>query len=182
MCCAWHGSSGCSFSGGSFGVRGYMQQKIQSACRDPQSGKAFDVGEFPDVETGALPVSHSADPAPQNDELQPGKDYCRIVGDSDQAACSCCRKTGIAAGCMILLVKIYRRWISPVLPSCCRFEPSCSRYALEAFRKRGFFAGFVLMTWRLMRCQPFCRGGYDPVPDKGFRRISSVNNQTTDET
>ena len=71
---------------------------------------------------------------------------------------------------MIWLVKLYRRFISPIKPSCCRFTPSCSQYALEAFEKRGFFAGFILTFFRILRCNPFCRGGYDPVPEKGFRR------------
>ena len=56
-------------------------------------------------------------------------------------------------------------------PPCCRFTPSCSAYALEAFQKRGFFVGFALMVWRILRCNPFCAAGYDPVPEKGFDRF-----------
>ena len=70
---------------------------------------------------------------------------------------------------MIWLVGLYRKFISPLKPPCCRFTPTCSAYAIEAFQKRGFFAGFILMTWRILRCNPFGRGGYDPVPEKGFR-------------
>ncbi len=69
----------------------------------------------------------------------------------------------------IWLVKLYRKFLSPLKPSCCRFTPTCSAYALEAFQKRGFFAGLILTVWRILRCNPFCRGGYDPVPKKGFR-------------
>lgn len=72
---------------------------------------------------------------------------------------------------MIGLIKLYRKFISPIKPPCCRFTPSCSAYALEAFGKRGFFAGMILTVYRLLRCNPFCKGGYDPVPDKGFRRV-----------
>ena len=73
---------------------------------------------------------------------------------------------------MIWLIRLYKKFISPLKPPCCRFTPTCSAYAIEAFQKRGFFAGFILMTWRLLRCNPFCRGGYDPVPDTGFKSFS----------
>ena len=67
---------------------------------------------------------------------------------------------------MIWLISLYRKFISPLKPPCCRFTPTCSAYAIEAFQKRGFFAGFILMTWRILRCNPFGRGGYDPVPER----------------
>ena len=70
---------------------------------------------------------------------------------------------------MILLVRFYKKFISPILPGSCRFTPTCSQYGLEAFRKRGFFIGLILTVYRILRCNPFCRGGYDPVPEKGFR-------------
>ncbi len=52
---------------------------------------------------------------------------------------------------------------------CCRFTPTCSAYALEAFEKRGFFVGMYLTVTRIFRCNPFCPGGYDPVPLTGFK-------------
>jgi putative membrane protein insertion efficiency factor len=64
----------------------------------------------------------------------------------------------------ILLVKFYRKYISPLKPPCCRFEPTCSQYALEAFEEWGFLRGFYLTLMRILRCHPFCRGGFDPVP------------------
>ena len=64
----------------------------------------------------------------------------------------------------ILLIRFYRRFISPLFPPRCRFTPTCSQYALEAFTKYGFFKGFYLSAWRILRCNPFCKGGYDPVP------------------
>ena len=70
---------------------------------------------------------------------------------------------------MIWLIGLYRKFISPLKPPCCRFTPTCSAYAIEAYKKRGFFIGSILTAWRLLRCNPFCRGGYDPVPEKGFR-------------
>jgi len=86
---------------------------------------------------------------------------------------------------MIWLIRLYQKYISPIKPSCCRFTPTCSAYAIEAFQKRGFFVGFILMTWRLLRCNPFCKAGYDPVPEKGFRNPKNAekreNAETTDE-
>ncbi len=64
----------------------------------------------------------------------------------------------------IFLVKVYRKLISPLFPPCCRFTPTCSQYALEAFEKHGAFKGLYLTVWRILRCNPFCKGGYDPVP------------------
>ena len=75
---------------------------------------------------------------------------------------------------MIALLKFYRKFISPLKPNCCRFTPTCSMYAIEAFSKRGFFVGFILMVWRILRCNPFCKGGYDPVPERGFRNPKST--------
>ena len=63
-----------------------------------------------------------------------------------------------------LAIRLYQLTLSPLLGNCCRFEPSCSRYALEAVRRHGLVVGAALAAWRLLRCNPFCRGGYDPVP------------------
>ncbi len=62
------------------------------------------------------------------------------------------------------LISLYRKLISPLLPSVCRFEPSCSQYSLQAFQKYNFFKALGLSAWRVMRCNPFCKGGYDPLP------------------
>ncbi len=64
----------------------------------------------------------------------------------------------------IMLIKFYRVCISPLKPPTCRFTPTCSEYALQAFRKHGPFKGFVLTVWRLLRCNPWGGSGYDPVP------------------
>ncbi len=64
------------------------------------------------------------------------------------------------------LIKLYQKIISPLKPPCCRFYPTCSTYAIQAFQKRGFFVGFGLSVWRILRCNPFGRPGYDPVPEK----------------
>ncbi|MBO5305711.1 MAG: membrane protein insertion efficiency factor YidD [Clostridia bacterium] len=75
----------------------------------------------------------------------------------------------------IWLVRFYQKFISPLKRPCCRFTPTCSQYALEAFEKRGFFVGFGLTVWRILRCNPFCAGGYDPVPEK--KKKSSKDTQ-----
>ena len=87
---------------------------------------------------------------------------------------------------MIWLIGLYRKYISPLKPPCCRFTPTCSAYAIEAFQKRGFFVGFILTVWRILRCNPFSKGGYDPVPEKGFRNPKNAGKQEmpndTDDT
>ncbi|MBP3436361.1 MAG: membrane protein insertion efficiency factor YidD [Clostridia bacterium] len=65
---------------------------------------------------------------------------------------------------ILSLIRFYRARISPLKPPCCRFTPTCSAYALEAFQNRGFFAAFFLTVWRILRCNPFFKAGYDPVP------------------
>ena len=64
----------------------------------------------------------------------------------------------------IWLVKFFQRFISPLKPPCCIFRPTCSSYAIEASKEWGFFIGLLLTVWRILRCNPFSRGGYDPVP------------------
>lgn len=64
----------------------------------------------------------------------------------------------------ILLITLYRTVFSPWLPRVCRFEPTCSSYGLQAFRKYNIFKALGLTTWRILRCNPFCKGGSDPLP------------------
>jgi uncharacterized protein len=65
---------------------------------------------------------------------------------------------------LIYLLKLYKRTLSPLFTGSCRFTPSCSDYMREAIERHGVLAGIGLGSWRLVRCQPFCRGGHDPVP------------------
>ncbi len=67
---------------------------------------------------------------------------------------------------LVGLVKGYRLLLSPWLGSACRFEPSCSAYALQALEQHGAAAGSYLTLRRLVRCQPWCAGGHDPVPQE----------------
>jgi len=61
------------------------------------------------------------------------------------------------------LVRVYQRFISPMFPASCRFQPTCSNYALEAYERFGFFRGTWRTLRRIARCHPFNPGGYDPV-------------------
>ena len=64
----------------------------------------------------------------------------------------------------LVLIRFYRRAVSPYLPPSCRYHPTCSVYAAEAVEKHGFLRGSLLAAKRLLRCHPFHAGGYDPVP------------------
>jgi uncharacterized protein len=60
-------------------------------------------------------------------------------------------------------IRFYQRFISPGIPRRCKYEPSCSRYAVQAIERYGILRGLVLAAWRLLRCNPWSHGGYDPV-------------------
>jgi len=68
--------------------------------------------------------------------------------------------------CLIGLVHLYRWLLKPWLGNACRFEPTCSAYALDALRRHGAVRGVALSGWRLARCHPWCEGGHDPVPER----------------
>ena len=70
-----------------------------------------------------------------------------------------------------MLVRGYQLFISPALAPSCRFEPSCSQYALEALERHGAAAGSYLALKRIGRCQPWCDGGHDPVPEQAPRLL-----------
>jgi len=64
---------------------------------------------------------------------------------------------------LLAVIRFYRDNVSPAKPPCCRFSPTCSAYALEAVGRYGFWRGGAMSLWRILRCNPFCKGGYDPV-------------------
>lgn len=64
---------------------------------------------------------------------------------------------------IILIIKGYKVFISPFIPPACKYEPSCSAYAIDAFKKYGILKGFLLSIKRILRCNPFCKGGIDPL-------------------
>ncbi|WP_084591176.1 membrane protein insertion efficiency factor YidD [Desulfonatronovibrio magnus] len=65
---------------------------------------------------------------------------------------------------IIIFIKLYQKVLSPLIPGACRFYPSCSHYAVEAFHMHGAAKGTLLTVYRLLRCNPLCRPGVDPVP------------------
>tara|TARA_B100001057_G_scaffold73236_1_gene67579 strand:+ start:1018 stop:1239 length:222 start_codon:yes stop_codon:yes gene_type:complete len=65
---------------------------------------------------------------------------------------------------LVLLIKAYKNFISPLLPATCRFQPTCSQYALEALKKFGLFKGGLLTIKRISKCHPWGGSGYDPIP------------------
>jgi putative membrane protein insertion efficiency factor len=67
---------------------------------------------------------------------------------------------------LIKLIKFYRKFISSSLKSECKYTPTCSVYALEVLEKRNIFYAIILIIWRLLRCNPFSKGGFDPPPDR----------------
>ncbi|HED64928.1 MAG TPA: membrane protein insertion efficiency factor YidD [Planctomycetes bacterium] len=71
---------------------------------------------------------------------------------------------------VVLPILAYRRWITPFTPPSCRFHPTCSAYGVEAILRHGVLKGLLLLAWRILRCQPFCVGGLDPVPEPGAWR------------
>ena len=67
-------------------------------------------------------------------------------------------------------IRLYQRVISPALPRRCKYEPTCSAYAVQAIRELGVFRGTILAAWRLARCNPLSDGGYDPVAARSLFR------------
>jgi putative membrane protein insertion efficiency factor len=70
-------------------------------------------------------------------------------------------------------IRLYQRLISPALPRRCRYEPTCSTYAVEAIKEYGILRGLVLGGWRLLRCNPWSPGGFDEVTDQRLFRPRS---------
>ena len=114
----------------------------------------------------------------KSSNCSPGNDSPKIHHDCKTAGCSGGSSESITqgkdnrrvmdylsiSGLMILLVILYQKIVSPWIPVRCRFAPTCSHYAIEALKIHGIFKGSALAVWRLLRCQPFCNGGFDPVP------------------
>jgi uncharacterized protein len=79
----------------------------------------------------------------------------------------------IARAVVLAPIVAYQRVLSPALPRRCKYEPTCSRYAVDAIREYGILRGLVLGAWRLLRCNPWSYGGYDPVEDQRVFRIAA---------
>jgi len=73
------------------------------------------------------------------------------------------------------VIGAYQRWISRAVPRRCRYEPTCSAYAVEAIERFGALRGTILAAWRLLRCNPFSHGGFDPVPKRFTLRVGPID-------
>jgi len=80
---------------------------------------------------------------------------------------------------VILFLKGYRKFISPIYGDVCRYHPTCSAYGLGQVQQRGVIAGVVLTTWRILRCNPFAKGGVDPVKLGSGRFMVRANDFVT---
>ena len=69
----------------------------------------------------------------------------------------------------IWLIRFYQKNISPHFPPCCKYYPTCSSYTIKAIEEYGAFKGFFMGLYRILRCNPFSKGGYDPVPKKKIK-------------
>ena len=78
-----------------------------------------------------------------------------------------CQQVNMIKKIFIFPIKLYKKFISPLLGNNCRFVPTCSEYAMEAIAVHGVAKGLLLGTWRKLRCNPLFKHGYDPVPPKG---------------
>lgn len=76
---------------------------------------------------------------------------------------------------LLAAIAAYQRWISPLMGRRCRYEPTCSSYAAQAVGRFGVVRGAVLASWRLLRCNPFSHGGFDPVPDRFTLKVGPVD-------
>jgi len=148
-----------------------MRQKVLHQSSSPQPGEKAGLGEFQNAETAAQRMSsgiHSPS-AHQTGQVRRcnvrnGKTAEKAASDSELS-----RLSKISIALPLLLIKIYQLTLSPYLGQCCRFTPSCSRYSAEAFKVHGFWRGMFLTVFRILRCNPWCRGGFDPVPQRKKR-------------
>ena len=156
-------------------MRYHMQQKVRHKSCKEKSGTQTGAGI---IETHRSRISFSMQSCHHSEkkhfegqnadcEKCSGK-LTEAGGNSDPV------KPGCFAVPFILLIKFYRRFISPLFPPCCRFTPTCSMYGIQAIGIHGPVQGLLLTVWRVLRCNPFIKGGYDPVPPKGrWRPLNS---------
>lgn len=142
-----------------------MREKIQQSGGEKKSRQTAFVGVIQAVETSDMP---SGTPDPHTTYEHGRSLPATGTGTTDGVAAK--SRAGILrqlspSRLTIVAIRLYRWIVSPWLPQCCRFSPTCSRYSIIAYERHGFFVGTLLTLWRLARCQPFCRGGYEPVPE-----------------
>lgn len=145
-----------------------MQQKVRQTGGEAKPGEASSVGGLPVDRRRNFSMRNHPDSTARNTQGENAGCQRRV--------CEYLEKSGYvgeelnrispAAKCLMFLIRIYRTCLSPLIPPCCRFIPTCSEYGLEALRVHGAVKGSLLTIWRVLRCNPFCRSGYDPVPPR----------------
>ena len=153
-------------------MRDYMQQEVRYKGREAESRETA-AERISQEDRGGCTASMQPDPdSPQSDPDEENADREKFLGSFIETGRSFDpeRRAGFPAVPAIFLLKLYKRFLSPLIPPCCRFHPSCSVYGMTAFRVHGLFKGGMLTVWRVFRCSPLFRGGYDPVPPKGSWR------------
>ena len=98
-------------------------------------------------------------------EKWPGLDPVRVVGGQRPQPEGCAARPGIFARAVLMLIRVYQVFFSPLNISSCRYHPTCSRYTYEAVERYGVRRGAWLGVRRVLRCHPFSPGGFDPIPD-----------------
>ena len=156
-------------------MRHPLQPQIRSPGSKKEPGETVAVGIFPPDEAEDYAMSDDFHSETRDSECQDAG-RCRSDGNDvlqgkDPDAFPEIKFSFSLSGLLLLMIWCYKKAISPMLPRCCRFTPTCSAYAAEAIMTHGVLKGLCLAVWRLMRCQPLCRGGYDPVPPRGFWRV-----------
>ena len=143
-----------------------MFKEVQFARGKKEPGPEVALGESAIDER----ISHSSncgsDRETEADVLQAAGCNHGVVTSCPGSGNSGWHSNKFGVGVLIFFIRIYQLTISPWLPECCRFRPTCSVYAVEALRKHGVLKGGLLSAWRILRCNPFCKGGDDPVPEE----------------
>ena len=147
-------------------MRHHLQPQIRSPGSKKEPGETVAVGIFPPDEAEDYAMSDDFHSETRDSECQDAG-RCRSDGNDvlqgkDPDAFPEIKFSFSLSGLLLLMIWCYKKAISPMLPRCCRFTPTCSAYAAEAIMTHGVLKGLCLAVWRLMRCQPLCRGGYDP--------------------
>lgn len=159
-----------------------MREKVQSPGSQTQSGSPIAVGELPIAAARNERTGQTGVDSPyQNEDLPAADGHVRTGGADVQSRVVAGSGVGIASRVLIFMIRCYQYAVAPWLPDCCRFTPSCSHYAVEAIQVHGFLRGSGYMLWRLLRCQPFCKGGFDPVPPRKTPAEKASENQSKDE-
>ena len=74
----------------------------------------------------------------------------------------------------ILIIELYRKLVSPIMPPVCRYYPSCYKYSMDSLKTHGVFKGMIISSWRIMRCNPFSIGGPDEVPPENMPLVEAL--------